>query len=84
MSIRLRITLMIFAVMAFVAISSNFLSSNLNIETFYKVIDDNMNNNFKIIANSFENKFYSSLEEVNKLSYKSALTFNTIDRRTDT
>ena len=53
MSIRLRITLMIFAVMAFVAISSNFLSSNLNIETFYKVIDDNMNNNFKIIANSF-------------------------------
>ncbi|MBW5397085.1 methyl-accepting chemotaxis protein [Brachyspira pilosicoli] len=84
MSIRLRITLMIFAVMAFVAISSNFLSSNLNIETFYKVIDDNMNNNFKIIANNFENKFYASQEEVNKLSYRSALTFNTVDRRTDT
>ena len=84
MSIRLRITLMIFAVMAFVAISSNFLSSNLNIETFYKVIDDNMNNNFKIIANNFENKFYASREEVNKLAYRSALTFNTADRRNDT
>ena len=84
MSIRLRITLMIFAVMAFVAISSNFLSSNLNIETFYKVIDDNMNNNFKIIANNFENKFYASREEVNKLAYRSALTFNTADKRNDT
>ncbi|MEI0581450.1 methyl-accepting chemotaxis protein [Brachyspira pilosicoli] len=83
MSIRLRITLMIFAVMAFVAISANFLSSNLNIETFYKVIDDNMNNNFKIIANNFEYKFYSSKEESAKLAYSSALTFNTIDKRND-
>ena len=84
MSIRLRITLMIFAVMAFVAISSNFLSSNLNIETFYKVIDDNMNNSFKIIANDFENRFYASREEANKLAYKSSLIFNTPDKRSDT
>lgn len=76
MGIRARIILSIILVIITIIFTLFFLNSNLNIETFYNIVDEDINGRFDYIANKFENNILFAKEEVSKLSYGISFLYN--------
>lgn len=81
MGIRFRVILVIIIVMTAIILSVNFLGDNINTETFYNIIDENLNNKFTVIADKFENDIIIAGEEIYKLSYSLSSMYNGLNNR---